>query len=206
MIDRHVQLTTYREQIYKIVKSHGLEGGLTIFHPFRQNEDMSFLPDGYVHFHVISVAFGNVRGGERGLGYVFKVIRDPSSTIENPHYRGIRTPGELRRCVKYQLTHCGLIKGRHAITWWGSLGYSGVSQTRLETDYPDAYADLNAKKNPRCPKCGSTDTENTEASGKFRWEISGSEANAKEWWRKEQLRKGLSDQSVELLRSYAPEY
>jgi hypothetical protein len=212
MIDRGVQLTTYREQIYRVTKAHGLDGGLTIFHPFRQNEDMDFLPDGYVHFHVLAIAFGDVRGGSRGTGYVFKVIRDPDSPADKPRYRGLRSWWDARRCIKYQLTHCGIIKGRHALTWWGCLSYTGVSQNQLIAEYPKAWAEMTKKIMPKCPKCGSRETTSLDHEFNYtRWETCGSEASVKDWWRKEKLRRELSDRTVELLSSttpgcYAPEY
>jgi hypothetical protein len=146
-----------RKRAYEIVEKHGLVGGMSVFHPFRKDEDLRYVPDGYVHFHMPALALGSVTWGSVGQDYVFKVIENPEGCGRGP-FTGIPSVWRLWRLVGYLLTHCGVVEGRHALTWWGVLSYRKVSAARLRAAYPEAWVEVMGKKNPRCPVCESYDT------------------------------------------------
>jgi hypothetical protein len=149
-------LKTNRRITRDMAKSHGLVGGLMIEHPFRIDEgDGQYHPDGYIHFHGIGVAFGDVLpGGLEGDGdCIFKVIEDPN---DPGHYNGFRRMRDVRRAIRYLLTHCGIREGHHALTWWGELSYNMLSNEELERF---AGRLEEAEGGPPCPFCGSTNTE-----------------------------------------------
>ena len=134
-----------RERVYRVCLEHGLAGGPVVFHPFRQNDDGNFVPDGYLHYHILGLAFGNiVPGGQASDGDLnFKVIPD----ARNNDFRGFRSPGDLMNCIGYQLTHCGIVSGdigldgvprdRHAVTWFGVLSYNKLGLEKLKEAYPE---------------------------------------------------------------------
>lgn len=150
-----------RAKAYRIAEKRGISGGCIITHTHRAKEG-EYLPDGYVHFHIVGVALGNVavpQEGER-LPYVFKVIRD----AKYGDYKGVRTYKELSRLITYQLSHCAIKRGVHALSWFGFLSYNsticGVKfnvDSRIREDYPSAVAYLEGLKQLSCPKCGSVD-------------------------------------------------
>lgn len=158
----HGDLKDLRKQCRVVAKDHGISGGLTIYHPFRQDDDHQFVPDGYVHFHIIGLAVGHVKPGSEGLGYVFKVIKD----AKRKDYRGFRRPRDISACVYYLLTHCGVIRGSHALTYFGALSYNMFNNEAWETHFPEVINYLKPTRS-QCPHCGSTDTYPI-----FEWELS----------------------------------
>lgn len=146
-------MRTLRKRAIKIAKRHGICGGLSIFHPFRQDDDRQFVPDGYVHFHLIGLAPGHIDPGALGSDYVFKVIRD----AKRGDYRGFKKPKEITACIFYLLTHCGVVGGAHALTWFGALSYNCFSMEAWETHFPEVIAYLQPRGR-ECPFCGSTET------------------------------------------------
>jgi hypothetical protein len=133
-----------------------LDGGLGVYHPFRQDDFGSYVLDGCIHFHMVVLAHGDVLpGGLLADGdVVFKVLRD----AEYGDFRGFRGPVGIRRHLKYLLSHCGIVEGRHALTWWGSLSYRALPGEELRAAYPDAWDELYALPVVRCPRCGSRST------------------------------------------------
>ena len=157
-----------RNQAMTVLKDHGLEGGLLVFHPFRQDDDGDFALDGTVHFHGLVAAVGDIKPGSTEFyedGIFFKVIPDPI----RGGFRGFTHFGELRRCVQYLLTHCGVIEGRHTVTWYGSMSYNKLSQKALEAKHPKAVKDMEKVRSSQCPHCGSYDTERCEVVDYTRW-------------------------------------
>lgn len=148
-----------------VARNHGITGALQVLHPFRKNDEGQYASDGTVHFHVIGIAPGNViPGGLKSDGTaIFKVIPDPGSEARGKAtYRGFRRFGDVKRAVQYLLSHCGIIEGRHSLTWWGSLGYNSLSTEKLKEFCPAGYANLTEYKAKVCPFCGSDDTEPCE--------------------------------------------
>jgi len=100
---------TLRKKAYVILKKVNCNGGTLIFHPFRYKKEIQrwyFSP----HFHVI------------GFGWITR-------TEEIYHQNGwiVKNKG-LRDSVfatfYYQLSHAGIKKGYHTLTWFGDLSYS----------------------------------------------------------------------------------
>lgn len=151
LVDNGRPVSHLRKQAIIIAKKHGLSGGLLIYHPFRHDGD-SFCMDGYVHFHLVALARGDVQPGAQG-DYVFKIIKD---AIRHD-YRGFQKWREVNACVFYLLTHCGILKGRHALTWYGELSYNQLSNGVLEARVPGL--DLHPKYKQKCPHCHSFDIE-----------------------------------------------
>lgn len=143
-----------RKRAIKIMKFHGVSGGLAIFHPFRQDDDGVFIPQSHVHYHIIGLARGAVFPGASG-DYFFKVIKD----AKHGDYRGFTEITGIKACVFYLLTHCGIVEGRHALTWFGELSYNMLSNQALYDAHPEIKAQIDKVPPKRCPVCGSDDTE-----------------------------------------------
>lgn len=150
-----------RKKAYRIAEKHGICGGAVIFHPFRTDEEGQYIPDGYVHYHVVGLAKGEVVWPSPGsnLPYVFKHVPDPTNG-DKKTYLGVRKFANLLRLIRYQLSHAGLVQGTHALTWFGVLTYNqsvfGVkfgSKERFTNDYPEVSEYLN-KYRKGCPECG----------------------------------------------------
>ena len=102
----HLDVRVLRPRLYKIAKICGVFGGCAIFHPFREDKVLKrwyFSP----HFHV--VGFGWVRN-------VVKVHKKSGWVIKN---KGLRET--VHGTLHYQLSHAGIRKGYHVVTWFGSL-------------------------------------------------------------------------------------
>lgn len=116
-----------RRKSYAISKESGFLGGSCIFHPFREDEltkDWYFSP----HFHMIG--FGWIERTKEGYERHGWVVKNAG----------------LRKTVSgtalYQLSHAGIHKKYHTVTWFGSLAYNKLRV---------------AKKEPEkecCPICG----------------------------------------------------
>ena len=163
---RGLSYSKARAKAEKIAMKHGVSGGIVIFHPFRVDHDSGqYKHDGTVHFHIVGIAKGDVLWPEKGQvmnDYIFKQIQDPSSRGGKPTYRGVRKFDELLRLIRYQLSHCGIIKGHHAVAWFGCLTYNlkvfGVSfnsKERFIQDYPEVVEYLSRYRGKACPTCGS---------------------------------------------------
>jgi len=102
-------LRELRKSAYKILKQVNCKGGTLIYHPFRFQKEIQrwyFSP----HFHVI------------GFGWISKV-----EELYNQNGWIVKNKG-LRDSVfgtfYYQLSHAGIKKGYHTLTWFGDLSYS----------------------------------------------------------------------------------
>lgn len=115
-----------RERMSDILKIAQWEGGAVVFHPFKFNESIRkwyYSP----HFHL--VGFGSRDKMSRAFG----------------RYGWYVKIGEERKSVFqtfcYLLSHCGIRKKHHVVTWIGELSYSKVP----------------SEKEPKitcCPVCG----------------------------------------------------
>ena len=103
------ELRELRKQAYKILKSVNCKGGTLIYHPFRYDKKTKqwyFSP----HFHVI------------GFGWISNV-----EEIYNQHGWIVKNKGvrdSVFATFYYQLSHAGIKKGYHTLTWFGDLSYS----------------------------------------------------------------------------------
>jgi len=113
---------------YRILKDVGCIGGTSIFHPFRYEKEIKkwyFSP----HFHVI------------GFGWIERVIENYQKNgwvIKNKGFRD-----STFATFYYQLSHAGIKKHNHALTWFGSLSYS-----KLKVEKEDYDQDV-------CPYCNA---------------------------------------------------
>lgn len=145
-----------RDRARLISRKHGLRGGLMVWHPFRHDDEKHYVPDGYDHYHVVGLAYGDIKPGgipEDGDA-VFKVIKD----ARRNDYRGFQAMKEVRKCIQYLLSHCGIQKGRHPLTWWGCMSYNSLSNKTLDVEFPEVMHKAREFKR-RCPVCGSDDVE-----------------------------------------------
>ncbi|MGI0026562.1 MAG: hypothetical protein ACREAD_01800 [Nitrosopumilaceae archaeon] len=115
-----------RKRMMEILKIAQWEGGAVIFHPFRFNESSRqwyYSP----HFHL--VGFGNRANMSRAFG----------------RYGWFVKIGEERKSVFqtfcYLLSHCGIKKKHHTVTWIVELSYSKVPSEKEQ-------------KITYCPACG----------------------------------------------------
>jgi len=98
-----------RKEAYRILKQVNCIGGTLIFHPFRYHKDSKswyYSP----HFHVI------------GFGWIVKaeeLYRKGGWIVKN---KGVRD--SIFATFYYQLSHAGVKKGFHTLTWFGDLSYS----------------------------------------------------------------------------------
>jgi len=151
-------LEDLRARARGILKSHGCVGGCMIEHPFRQDEGGRFVLDDHDHFHVFGLFFGDVPpGGNDPGGVVFKIVKD----AKRGDYNGFRRMRELRAAIRYVLTHCGVRKGKHSLTWFGEMSYNMLSTACLNEMFPDVL-DHAKEYVRRCPRCGSEDVEELE--------------------------------------------
>jgi len=104
-----------------------LRGGLDVIHPFRCKDGKWFFSP---HFHVL--AYGWVKGTEN-------IFKEKGWIIKN---KGVRK--SIKGTISYILSHAGIKKRRHTLTWWGELSYSKL---KLEKDE-------NEEKKHRCTLCG----------------------------------------------------
>jgi hypothetical protein len=111
-----------RSKAYKVLKRVGIVGGSMIYHPFRQNVSKKwfFSP----HFHVIGYGWHN---GFHVAGWVVK-------------NHGVRK--SVHATVMYQLSHAGVHKYFHTVTWFGELSYNKLK------------APILVEEKPKCPLCG----------------------------------------------------
>jgi hypothetical protein len=115
-----------KKKAIAILKSINCFGGTIIFHPFRFNKKLRvfyYSP----HFHIIG--FGIVIGiaeSFRKYGWFVKDLGFRESVFQTFYYL---------------LSHCGIKKGFHALTWFGSCSYSKL---KIEKE-PDSNI---------CPACG----------------------------------------------------
>ncbi|MFY9606242.1 MAG: hypothetical protein WAS24_05885, partial [Thermoplasmata archaeon] len=74
--DRGEGIEQARREAYDLAKRHNLDGGLAIPHPFDK--------PGFMKFHMIALAHGDILPGGADGGVVFKVVVDK----EYDDYRG----------------------------------------------------------------------------------------------------------------------
>jgi len=121
-------LEELRKEMRKLCKRAGLRGGLDVVHPFRCKDGKWFFSP---HFHVM--AYGWVTGTEN-------IFKEKGWIIKN---KGLRR--SIKGTISYILSHAGIKKRRHTLTWWGELSYSKL---KLEKDEED-------EKKHCCTLCGA---------------------------------------------------
>jgi len=109
-----------RLKAYNILKKVGIEGGVCIVHPFRENEDKSWYLSPHFHF----VCYGwirNVGAMYEKEGWIVKNLGIRKSVYATLHYQlthaGVHRPSEEAKFFEKE--------GKKAtITWFGALSYN----------------------------------------------------------------------------------
>ncbi len=115
-----------RKRMNQILKISKMDGGAVIFHPFRFRQNVRrwyYSP----HFHL--VGFGNkqkIASAFGKFGWFIKICDERESVFQT---------------FCYLLSHCGIKKQNHTLTWLGSLSYS-----KLKLEKEPTITD--------CPICG----------------------------------------------------
>lgn len=140
-----------------VAKRHGVLGGASVVHHLRTDK-YSVGGDGTTHVHIVGMAVDITEGGDDldadGNVIIFKHIQDD----EYKDHRGFRSERAVKRALQYLLTHCAVIEGKHALTWWGCMGYRNLSRGTIERAFPGAL-DATERENSPCPVCGGSSTE-----------------------------------------------
>lgn len=116
-----------RRKAYRIASESRFLGGSCMFHPFREDpltHRWHFSP----HFHMLG--YGWIRGTKEGFERHGWVVKNA----------GVRKT--VSGTALYQLSHAGVHKSKHTVTWFGRLAYNNFKAPPLEKD-------------DRCPECGS---------------------------------------------------
>jgi len=155
----------YRQDAYRILRDHNIEGGAVVIHPFRKDDyDAAYTLDGYVHFHCPGMNFEDIPPGgtdfdSEGELAIFKHIPDS----EYGDYRGFRSQLAVERELTYLLSHAGVAEGFHSLTYFGSLAPCKLSADDIQAVYEDSLLDGGKadpiEPGPGCPLCGSHETE-----------------------------------------------
>jgi hypothetical protein len=121
-----------RRASYDILDKLGIKAGCMILHPFRYDRKQKswyYSP----HFHII------------GFGWVNdprQVYRDSGFIVKN---LGIRK--SVYATLYYQLSHCGIKKGKHSVTWFGHLSNGNIAK------YHPECKPIEEKREHLCPIC-----------------------------------------------------
>lgn len=94
---------------YKILKKVNCKGGTLIYHPFRYDKGIKnwyFAP----HFHAIGFGW---------LSCIEEIYNKDGWIVKN---KGLRD--SVFATFYYQLSHAGIKRGYHTLTWFGDLSYS----------------------------------------------------------------------------------
>jgi len=99
-----------RKKVNSILKEISFIGGAEIFHPFRLDRTTKTKWYYSPHFHIVGFGYIAGRAAEikRKYGWILG-------------YRGERESVFQTFC--YLLSHCGIKKGFHSVTWFGNLSY-----------------------------------------------------------------------------------
>ena len=119
-------ISEVKKEAYKILKNVNAKGGCLIVHPFRAYKQIQL--DGKtksvwyprLHFHIV------------GFGWLDHIV-------ENYHKSGwvVKNKGERDSnygTIRYILSHAGIKKGYHTLTWFGDLSYSKLIIPKYENE------------------------------------------------------------------------
>jgi len=125
--DYVLSLEEMRVEAYKSLRAVHCLGGMMIYHPKRFDDDRQcwyFSP----HFHVI------------GYGWILDVRRN--YVVSGYIVKNVGVRKSVGGTIWYQVSHCGVSKSHHVVTWFGGLSYNKL---RLAKE---------VKKRSVCPICG----------------------------------------------------
>jgi hypothetical protein len=124
-----------RRYLQYVAKCCGLDGGCIIYHPTRESSDSVYDVHG-PHFHLFGIGH-HILGGSIPYAIWDTVVK--------------RIPFNAKNLdpYAYVLEHCGILKGRHAVVWFGLLAYNKFAVMEEESYGAAEEA---------CPFCGSLNT------------------------------------------------
>ena len=122
----NVPISELRKEAYKILKNVNAKGGCLIAHPFRAYKHIQL--DGKtksvwyprVHFHVVGFGW---------LEHIVENYRKSGWVVKNKGERDSNYG-----TVRYILSHAGIKKGYHTLTWFGDLSYSKLIMPKYENE------------------------------------------------------------------------
>jgi hypothetical protein len=130
--DYGINYDSLRRKCAKICMEAGIQGACLIPHPWRERRKQGKFVQWVDSFHFHAMGFGETRR-------VREIFRKHGWIIKN---HGARK--SAYKTAQYQLSHCGVLKGKASVTWFGVLGYRA----------------LKVAKSPRpssvCPYCGGS--------------------------------------------------
>jgi len=120
----NVPISELRKEAYKILKNVNAKGGCLIAHPFRAYKQTQL--DGQIksiwypriHFHVV------------GFGWLDHIVENYKKSGWVVKDKGVRESNY--GTIRYILSHAGIKKGYHTLTWFGDLSYSKLSMPKYE--------------------------------------------------------------------------
>ena len=116
---RDKPISELRKEAYKILKNVNAKAGCLIPHPFRAykqtqlNGQIKLLWYPSIHFHVV------------GYGWIENVVENYKKSGWIVKNKGTRESNY--GTIRYLLSHAGIKKGYHTLTWFGNLSYSNLS-------------------------------------------------------------------------------
>lgn len=121
-----VPISELRKEAYKILKNVNAKGGCLIAHPFRAHKQIQL--DGKtksvwyprVHFHVIGFGW---------LEHIVENYRKSGWVVKNKGERDSNYG-----TIRYILSHAGIKKKYHTLTWFGDLSYSKLIMPEYENE------------------------------------------------------------------------
>ena len=122
----NVPISELRKEAYKILKNVNAKGGCLIAHPFRAYKQIQL--DGKtksvwyprVHFHVVGFGW---------LEHIVENYRKSGWVVKNKGERDSNYG-----TIRYILSHAGIKKGYHTLTWFGDLSYSKLIMPKYENE------------------------------------------------------------------------
>lgn len=110
-----------RKKAYFILKWVGIEGGCMVYHPLRAWKHEGKIVGWYYspHFHVVGYGYlhDNVGSVHGKTGWIVKNKGIRISTVAT---------------LVYQLSHAGVCKDHHTLTWFGCMAYNKLKTEQLE--------------------------------------------------------------------------
>ena len=119
-------ISELRKEAYKILKNVNAKAGCLIPHPFRAYKqkqlDGNFKSIWYprIHFHVV------------GYGWLDHIVENYHKSGWVVKNKGVRESNY--GTIRYILSHAGIKKGYHTLTWFGDLSYSKLSMPKYENE------------------------------------------------------------------------
>lgn len=133
-------------------KIAGIEGGLSISHPWRFTKDGKKTPRYSPHQHllaygwVVEDAYEQILA-KHGIKVLYHKVRNGTLTSHD----------DVFRVCMYLLSHCEVKARSHAYRWFGDLSYNQVNNETLEQyrDLEMVARDTDIEKSKSCRECGA---------------------------------------------------